>query len=59
MHDFNPALGILRQVDLYELEDSLVYRESSRTAKTTKSNPMSKQTKKQRDWKIYQASKKS
>ena len=29
-----------KQVDLCEFEDSLVYRESSRTARTTQQNPV-------------------
>ena len=37
-----PALGWQRQVDLCELEASLVCRESSITAKATQRNPVSK-----------------
>lgn len=37
-----PALGRQRQVYLYEFEDSLGYRESSSTAKTTERNSVLK-----------------
>ena len=37
-----PALGRQRQADLCEFKDSLVYRVSSRTAKDTQRNPVSK-----------------
>ena len=37
-----PALGRQRQVDLCEFEASLVYRVSSRTARATQRNPVSK-----------------
>ena len=37
-----PALGRQRQMDLYECEDSLVYRVSSRTARATQRKPVSK-----------------
>jgi hypothetical protein len=36
-----PALGRQGQVDLSEFEASLVYRESSRTARATQRNPVS------------------
>ena len=36
-----PALGRQRQVDLCELEVSLVYRVSSRTARAIQRNPVS------------------
>ena len=36
-----PALGRQRQEDLCELEASLVYKESSRTARVTQENPVS------------------
>ena len=40
-----PALGRQRQEDLCEFEASLVYKASSRTARTvTQRNPVSKQT---------------
>ena len=43
MHAFNPALGKQRQADLYELEASLVYKVSFRTARAvTQRNPASK-----------------
>ena len=43
-----PALGMQRQVDLYKVKTSLVYRESSMTSKATQRNPISKnQTNKQ------------
>jgi hypothetical protein len=41
-----PALGRQRQAD-FEFEASLVYRVSSRTAKTTQRNPVLKSKKKQ------------
>ena len=37
-----PTLGRQRQVDLCEFKDNLVYRESSRTAKDTQRNLVSK-----------------
>ena len=37
-----PELGKQRLVDLYEFEASLVYRESSRAARTTQRNPVSR-----------------
>lgn len=37
-----PALGRKRQVDLYEFEDSVFYRVSSRTARATQINPVLK-----------------
>ena len=40
-----PALGKLRQVDLSEFEDSLVYRVSSRTARTVTQGTRSQNTK--------------
>lgn len=36
------ALGRQEQADLYEMEASLVYKVSSRIARDTKSNPVSK-----------------
>jgi hypothetical protein len=39
-----PELGIQRQVDLCDFEDSLDYRESSRTARATQRNLVSKQS---------------
>jgi hypothetical protein len=42
-----PALLRQRQVDLYEFEASLVYRVSSRTARATQRNPVSKNKNKQ------------
>lgn len=44
-YTFTPTLGQQRQVDLYELEASLVYRVSSATAKETKRNPALKNQK--------------
>ena len=41
-HAFNPSMGRQRQSDLCELEDSLVYRASSRT---TPRNPVSNKQK--------------
>jgi hypothetical protein len=38
----NPALGRQRQVELCEFQTSLVYRGSSRIAKTTQRNPVLK-----------------
>ena len=44
-----PALGRQRQVDLCELEASLVYKVSSRTARAvTQRNPVSKEKKKRK-----------
>jgi hypothetical protein len=40
-----PALRMQRQVNLCELEASLVYRVSSRTARATQRNPVSNKTK--------------
>jgi len=37
-----PVLGRQRQVDLCEFEASLLYRMSSKTARTTQRNPVSK-----------------
>ena len=37
-----PALGRQRQKDLCEFKDRLVFRASSRTARTTQRNPVSK-----------------
>jgi hypothetical protein len=45
VHTSNQALGRQRQVDLCELKASLVYRVSSRTARATQKNPVSKKTK--------------
>ena len=42
MHAFNSSTQEQKQVDLPELEASLVYRASSRTAKATQRNPVSK-----------------
>ena len=48
-HAFNPSIGRQRQADLCEFEASLVYRASSRTARATQRNPVSKkQTNKQK-----------
>jgi hypothetical protein len=48
-----PALGRQRQVDLCELEASLVYRVSSRTASAIQRNPvMKKQNKTKKQQKI-------
>jgi hypothetical protein len=44
-HAFNPALREQRQADP-EFEASLVYRTSSRIARATQRNPVSKQEKK-------------
>jgi flagellar biosynthesis/type III secretory pathway protein FliH len=44
-----PALGRQRQVDLYEFEASLVYKVSSRTARVTQRNPVSKNQKKKKE----------
>jgi hypothetical protein len=45
-HAFIPALRKQRQVDLWEFQASLVYRVSSRTARTLyRKNPVSKQNK--------------
>jgi hypothetical protein len=41
MH-LTPALNRQRQADLCDFEASLVYRASSRTAKATERNPVSK-----------------
>jgi hypothetical protein len=41
----NPALGGERQADLSEFEASLIYRVSSRTARATQRNPVSKKDK--------------
>ena len=40
-----PALGRQRQAYLYEFEASLVYKVSSRTARTTQRNPVSEKPK--------------
>ena len=37
-----PALRTWRQLDLYAFEVTLIYRVSSRTARTTQRNPVSK-----------------
>jgi hypothetical protein len=47
VHAFNSIHGRQRQMGLCELEVSLVYRASSRTARAIQSNPVSKQTNKQ------------
>jgi hypothetical protein len=39
-----PALEKQRQEDLYEIEASMVYKVSSRTAKATQRNPILKTT---------------
>jgi hypothetical protein len=44
-HTFNPCIGRQRQADICEFEASLVYRASSRTAKATQRNPVSKKKK--------------
>lgn len=44
-----PALRRQRQVDLYEFEANLVYRASSRTAKTTQWDPVSKNQKEEEE----------
>ena len=41
VHAFNPTLRRQRQAELCEFEASLVYRASSRTARTTQRNPVS------------------
>ena len=41
-HTFNPSTGRQRQVDLCEFKASLVYLESSRTARTIQRNPVLK-----------------
>jgi len=46
LHTLNPNTGRQRQADLCEFEASLVYRVSSRTARDTQRNPVSKQTNK-------------
>ena len=43
-----PALRRQRQVDLFEFEASLVYRASSRTARTTQRHPVSKNKQKRK-----------
>jgi hypothetical protein len=45
-----PALGRQRQVDLSEFRDSLVYQVSSRTARATQRNPVSKNLKKKKNY---------
>ena len=46
VHTFNPSTQEAeKQVDLCEFEASLVYRESSRTARATQRNPVSKKIK--------------
>jgi hypothetical protein len=42
VHTFNPSIQTQRQVDLCELEASLVYRMSSRRARATQRNPVLK-----------------
>ena len=44
------ALGRKRQADLCELEASLVYKVSSRTARATERNPVSKNQNKQKSF---------
>ena len=44
-----PGLGRQRQADLCEFEASLVYRMSSRTARTTQRNQLKKQKDEQAD----------
>ena len=46
------ALGRQRQVDLYELEASLAYRESPKSARATQRNPVSKKIKLFRHYKL-------
>lgn len=43
-HAFKSVLGMQRQKDLYEFKASLVYKASSRTARTTLRNPVSTTT---------------
>lgn len=43
-HTFKSVLGMQRQKDLYEFKASLVYKASSRTARTTLRNPVSTTT---------------
>jgi hypothetical protein len=43
-----PALRRQRQADLYEFKASLVYRVSSRTARTSQRNPVSEKKKKKK-----------
>ena len=45
MHAYNPS----KKADVYEFEASLVYRTSSRTAKATQRNQISKKTKQQQN----------
>ena len=40
-----PAIRRQKQMDLFEFETSLVYRVSSKTARTTQRNPVSKNNK--------------
>ena len=42
VHAFNPSIWEVKTVDLYEFKASLVYKASSRAAKTTERNPVSK-----------------
>ena len=44
-HTFNSALGRQRAEDLLEFEANLVYKVSSRTARATQRNPVSKKSK--------------
>jgi hypothetical protein len=47
VHDFNPSRGG-RGRQISEFEDSLVYRVSSKTARATQRNPVSKKKKKKK-----------
>ena len=50
-HAFNPSTrGKKRQVDFFEFEANLVYRASSRTARTTQKHPASKKQKAKPDY---------
>jgi hypothetical protein len=44
-HALIPALRRQKQADLCKFETSLIYKESSRTARATQRNPVSKQNK--------------
>ena len=48
-----PALGRQRQADLCEFKASLVYSVSSRTARATQRNPVSKKKTKQKTMEEY------
>ena len=56
LHDFNPSTWETEEGRFLEFESSLVYRVSSRTARATQRNPVSKkQTNKQKNKQISQA----